>query len=144
VFSSGRDPVDAGLVASLNRPGGNVTGASSMSTELGIKRLGLLLELVPAAAHFALLVNPNSPNAEVSTRDAQAAAAAVGRQIDIVAASNIDEIDAAFANLTQKRVDSLLVSPDTLFTDRRAQVVTQAIADRDPLSRRENKRNSAD
>jgi putative tryptophan/tyrosine transport system substrate-binding protein len=82
---------------------------------------------VPAAAHFALLVNPNSPNAEVSTRDAQAAAAAVGRQIDIVAASNIDEIDAAFANLTQKRVDALLVSPDTLFTDRRAQVVTQAM-----------------
>jgi putative tryptophan/tyrosine transport system substrate-binding protein len=127
VFSSGQDPVHAGLVASLNRPGGNVTGASSMSAELGAKRLGLLLELVPGAAHFALLVNPNSPNAEVSTRDAQAAASAVGRQIDIVAASNNDEIDAAFASLVQKRVDALLVSPDTLFTNRRVQLVTQAI-----------------
>jgi putative ABC transport system substrate-binding protein len=96
VFSSGQDPVRDGLVASLNRPGGNVTGASSMSTELGAKRLALLLELVPSAARFALLINPNSPNAEVSTRDAQAAASAIGRQIDIVAAGNNDEIDAAF------------------------------------------------
>jgi putative tryptophan/tyrosine transport system substrate-binding protein len=124
VFGTGQDPVHAGIVASLNRPGGNVTGATSMSTELGAKRLGLLLELVPAAARFALLVNPNSPNAEVSTRDAQAAASANGRQIDIVTASNSDEIDAALANLAQRRVDALLVSPDALFTNRRVQLVT--------------------
>jgi putative ABC transport system substrate-binding protein len=127
VFSTGQDPVLAGIVASLNRPGGNVTGATSMSTELGAKRLELLLELVPAATRFALLVNPNSPNAEVSTRDAQTAASANGRQIDVVAASNSDEIDAALANLAQRRVDALVVSPDALFTDRRLQLVTQAL-----------------
>jgi putative tryptophan/tyrosine transport system substrate-binding protein len=127
VFSTGQDPVHAGIVVSLNRPGGNVTGATSMSTELGAKRLALLLELVPAAARFALLVNPNSPNAQASTRDAQAAASVHRRQIDIVAASNNDEIDAAFANLAQRRVDALLVSPDALFTNRRVQLVTQAI-----------------
>jgi putative tryptophan/tyrosine transport system substrate-binding protein len=127
VFSTGQDPVHAGIVASLNRPGGNVTGATSMSTELGAKRLALLLELVPAAVRFALLVNSDSPNVEVSTRDAQAAASAHGRQIDIVAASNSDEIDAAFANLAQRGVDALLVSPDALFTNRRVQLVTQAI-----------------
>jgi putative tryptophan/tyrosine transport system substrate-binding protein len=127
VFSTGQDPVHAGIVASFNRPGGNVTGATSMSTELGAKRLGLLLELVPAATRFGLLVNPNSPNAEVSTRDAQAAASVHGRQIDVVAASNNDEINAAFANLAQRRVDALLVSPDALFTNRRVQLVTQAM-----------------
>jgi putative tryptophan/tyrosine transport system substrate-binding protein len=127
VFSTGQDPVRAGIVASFNRPGGNVTGATSMSTELGAKRLGLLLELLPAAARFGLLVNPNSPNVEVSTRDAQAATSAFGRQIDIVAASNNDEIDVAFANLAQRRVDALLVSPDALFANRRVQLVTQAV-----------------
>ncbi len=127
VFSSGQDPVHAGLVVSLNRPGGNVTGASSMSADLGAKRLGLLHELVPNAAHFALLVNPNSPNAEVSTRDAQAAASAIGRQIEVLAAGNNDEIDTAIASSVLKRVDALLVSPDILFTNRRVQLVTQAM-----------------
>jgi putative tryptophan/tyrosine transport system substrate-binding protein len=127
VFSTGQDPVHLGIVASLHRPGGNVTGATSMSTELGAKRLELLLELVPGAARFALLVNPSSPNAEVSARDAQAAVSAIGRQIDIVAASNDDEIVAAYASLAQRRVDALLVSPDALFTNRRAQLVAQAL-----------------
>ena len=126
VFSSGQDPVDAGLVASFNRPGGNVTGASSMSADLGAKRLGLLYELVPRAARFALLVNPKSPNAEVSIRDAREGASALGRPIEILSAGNTEEIDGSFADLLSKRVDALLVSPDTLFTNRRVQLVAQA------------------
>ena len=113
VFSTGGDPVQVGLVASLNRPGGNVTGITNMNAELGAKRLGLLHELLPGAARFAVLVNPNSPNAESMITDVQAAASAIGRQIEVLTASTNREIDAAFASLVQKRADALLVSPPT-------------------------------
>ena len=100
VFSAGGDPVQTGLVASLNRPGGNVTGVSSMSGELGTKRVGLLQELVPrAAARLAALVNPNNPLAEAFVADIRAAASTIGRQIEVVTASTSRDIDRAFATL---------------------------------------------
>src|SRR5262245_48490963 len=140
VFGIGPDPVEIGLVASLNRPGGNITGVSSMNAELGAKRLGLLHELLPTAVRFAVLVNPNNRNAESLTRDAQATASAISRQVEILPASNTREIDAAFASLLQKRADALLVSPDPLFDSRRVQLVTLATHHRLPTiySFREN------
>jgi len=140
VFGIGPDPVEIGLVASLNRPGGNITGVSSMNAELGAKRLGLLHELLPTAVRFAVLVNPNNRNAEALTRDVQATASALNRQIDIIPASSTREIDAAFVSLSQKRADALLVSPDPLFDSRRVQLVTLATHHRLPTiySFREN------
>ena len=140
VLGIGPDPVEIGLVASLNRPGGNITGITSMNAELGAKRLGLLHELLPSAVRFAVLVNPNNRNAEPLTRDAQATASAIGREIEIFAASSAREIDAAFVSLLQKRADALLVSPDPLFDSRRVQLVTLATHHRLPTiySFREN------
>jgi putative ABC transport system substrate-binding protein len=140
VFGIGPDPVEIGLVASLNRPGGNITGITSMNAELGAKRLGLLHELLPSAVRFAVLVNPNNRNAEPLTRDAQATASAIGREIEIFSASSAREIDAAFVSLLQKRADALLVSPDPLFDSRRVQLVTLATHHRLPTiySFREN------
>ena len=140
VFGIGPDPVEIGLVASLNRPGGNITGVSSMNAELGAKRLGLLHELLPTAVRFAVLVNPNNRNAEALTRDAQATASALSRQVEIFPASSTREIDAAFVSLLQKRADALLVSPDPLFDSRRVQLVTLATHHRLPTiySFREN------
>jgi putative ABC transport system substrate-binding protein len=126
IFQIGGDPVQIGLVASFNRPGGNVTGIASMNVELGAKRLGLLHELLPAAARFAVLVNPDNPTSKSLITDAQAAASTIGRKIEALAAGTNREIDAAFATLPQKRTDALLVSPDTLFLDRRVQLVTLA------------------
>ena len=127
VFSAGGDPVQTGLVASLNRPGGNVTGVSSMSGELGAKRLGLLQELVPPAARFAVLVNPNNPLATAFVTDLRAAAAAIGRQIEVLTASTSHDIDTAFAMLVEKRrADALLVGLDPLFVSRRVQLATLA------------------
>jgi putative ABC transport system substrate-binding protein len=126
VFSAGGDPVQTGLVASLNRPGGNVTGVSSMSVELGAKRLGLLLELVPGAVRFAALVNPNNPLAEPFITDLRTAAAAIGRQMEILTAQRSRDIDAAFATLLEKRADALLIGLDPLFVSRRVQLATLA------------------
>ena len=124
IFSGGGNPVQTGLVASLNRPGGNVTGISSMNVELGAKRLGLLHELVPSAARFFVLINPKNPFAEAFVTDVQTAA--MGRQIEVVSASTNFDIDTAFAILVQKRADALLVSPDPLFVIRRVQLATLA------------------
>jgi putative tryptophan/tyrosine transport system substrate-binding protein len=128
VFITGADPVKAGLVASLNRPGGNVTGAVTMNAELGAKRLGLLQELLPAATRFAVLVNPNTPPvAEAVIADMQAAASAIGRQVDVLTAGTNRDIDTAFASAVQKRVDALVVSPDGFFSgNRRVQIVVLA------------------
>jgi putative ABC transport system substrate-binding protein len=126
VFSGGGDPVQTGLVASLNRPGGNVTGVSSMSGELGAKRLELLQELVPRAARFAVLVNPNNPLAEAFVTDVRAAAAAIGRQIEVFTAGTGRDIDTAFTMLLEKRADALQVGPDPLFVSRRVQLATLA------------------
>jgi len=127
VFETAADPVQVGLVASLNRPGANVTGVTNTGGELGAKRLGLLRELLPGAARFALLVNPNNPLlAEAWIKDTQPAAAAIGLQFEIVHASTPREIDAAFKSIAQNRIDALVVMPDNLFGTRRVQFATQA------------------
>jgi ABC-type uncharacterized transport system substrate-binding protein len=132
VFGVGGDPVQSGLVASLNRPGANITGITNLTAEVSTKRLGLAHELLPAARRFAVLVNPTSPNAELLIMEAQTAAAALGLSIDILAASNIEEIDAAFARLARSPPDALAVSGNTLFNNRRVQIVTLASHQRLP------------
>jgi putative ABC transport system substrate-binding protein len=125
VFTSGLDPVESGLVISLNRPGSNVTGVTTMSVDLGAKRFGLLIELLPRAKRIALLVNPDSTTTESVIADLRSAATATGHQIDVFSARSNREIDAAFANLAQKP-DAVMVAPDTLFSDRRVQLATLA------------------
>jgi putative ABC transport system substrate-binding protein len=128
VFSVGTDPVKIGLVASLNRPGGNATGINDLGLELGAKRLGLLHELLPGAARFGVLVNPDNPfMTESFVAELQTAASAIGRQIEVVTASTNGDIDTAFATLVKKRADALLVSPDPLFVTRRVQLITLAV-----------------
>jgi len=126
VFTAGSDPVRGGLVPSLNRPGGNITGVSSFIFDLEPKRLGLMRELRPNATTIAVLVNPNSTNAEMQVNDIQIAARSVGQQVDILNASTIREIDAAFARLAQMRVDALLVAADPTFFNRASQLVVLA------------------
>jgi putative ABC transport system substrate-binding protein len=115
VFVVGSDPVTAGLVASLNRPGGNLTGASILNVDVTPKRLELLHELVPTATIVALLVNPANPYSVPEALEAQAAAHALGLQLHVLNASNKNEIDTAFATLHQQRVDAFLVGADPLF-----------------------------
>jgi ABC-type uncharacterized transport system substrate-binding protein len=124
VFSIGLDPVQLGLVASLSRPGGNITGVNSMSNELVAKRLGLLHELLPTATRFAVLVNPKNPTTESLKKDVEVAAAAGGPQVEFFTASTGVDIDAAFVSLLQRRADALLVHPDNLFINRRVQLIT--------------------
>jgi putative ABC transport system substrate-binding protein len=127
VFSIGSDPVKAGLVASLNRPGGNLTGISFINAELTAKRIGLLHELLPEAKRFAVLINPDDQHTAAAViADAQAAAMAIGRHIEVVTANGNREIDAAFTSIVQKRVDALLIGPSPLFASRRAQMATLA------------------
>jgi putative ABC transport system substrate-binding protein len=125
VFETGGDPVQLGLVASLNRPGANITGVTNLARETVAKRVGLLHELLPRAARFAVLVNPKNP-LEASIKETQAAAEAIGRQLEILTASTDGEIDSAFTSIAQKRVESLLIVPDNLFSTRRVQLVIQA------------------
>jgi putative ABC transport system substrate-binding protein len=132
VFGTGADPVRVGLVATLNRPGGNVTGIVSYNNELAAKQLGLLHELVPGAARFALLANPNNPSVEESITNLRAAALTIGAQIEIVSVGTTRDIDTVFATLVQKQVDALLASPDPLLTSSRAQVITLAARHRVP------------
>ena len=128
VFSIGTDPVKLGLVASLNRPGGNATGISDFGVEIAAKRLGLLHELLPTATRFGVLVNPDNPYlTESFVTELQTAASAIERQIEVVTASTNGDIDTAFATLIKKRADALLISPDALFTTRRVQLITLAV-----------------
>jgi putative tryptophan/tyrosine transport system substrate-binding protein len=120
------DPKKLGLVASLNRPGGNATGVNFLVAELGSKQLGLLHEMVPAARRVGLLVNPNIPLTESVTRDVAAAAASTGLQLDIVEASNSREIETAFATLVRKKAAALLVGPAPVMLSRRLQIATLA------------------
>jgi putative tryptophan/tyrosine transport system substrate-binding protein len=119
VFIAAEDPVRRGLVASLARPGGNLTGVNFLSAELVPKRLQLLRELVPAAAKVAVLVNPTGSTPEVTVKDAEAAARAIGLQIRVLEASTSREIDVAFATLVRERVDVLFVGTDSFFSARR-------------------------
>jgi len=127
VFGIGSDPVQEGLVASLARPGGNVTGVAWQSGELGAKRLALLHELLPKAMRVVLLVNPNNPLTAPIVADVQTAAPSVGVQIEVMTATNNREIDSAFAGLAQKRIDALLVGADALFHGRRIQIALLAV-----------------
>ncbi len=127
VFSFGDDPVRAGLVASLARPGGNLTGINFLATELVAKRLELLRELVPGAARVAVLVNPANPTfTGTTTRDVDAAARAMGLQIRFLNASTSGEIDAAFGTFVNDRPDAVFVGGDAFFTSRRVQLATLA------------------
>jgi putative ABC transport system substrate-binding protein len=126
VFVSGGDPVAEGLVASLARPGSNLTGVTLINVELMAKRIELLSEVVPQAAVIALLVNPNSPQTERILRDVQEAALAKGVQLQILDASTESEIDAAFASLVQLQAGALVVVADAFFFSRREQLVALA------------------
>jgi putative ABC transport system substrate-binding protein len=127
VFNAGGDPVATGLVASLNRPGGNVTGVSSLTGELGAKRLGLLHELVPGAKHIAIMVDPITLFAKSTIEESQAAGAGIGVEIDAFTARTNREIDDAFARMVQQRSEALVVAPATLFSIRRVQITSLAM-----------------
>jgi putative tryptophan/tyrosine transport system substrate-binding protein len=126
VFGIPGDPVKLGLVASLNRPGGNATGFNVMNGEIGAKQIGLLHDLVPNAARFGVLLNPNSPDAEQVIADLRSAASAIGRPVEAFYAGVVRDIDPAFASMAEKRVDALLIGADPLFGNRRVQLAILA------------------
>jgi putative tryptophan/tyrosine transport system substrate-binding protein len=132
VFLMGDDPVKFGLVTSLNRPGGNLTGVSFLAPALEAKRVELLRELVPTAGTIAVLVNPNSPGAEGRLRDVREAAGLLGQQFSIVNASSEGDIEVAFANVVQQRAGALIVVSDPFFTSRRDQLTALAAGHRIP------------
>jgi len=123
VFMNAADPVSIGLVANLSRPGGNITGVTTISTELGAKRLGLLRELVPSAASIALLMNPSRPGVDAQMAQAQESAQALGLPMHIVKAGSERDFDAAFQTVVQLQAGALVVAPDALFTGLREQIV---------------------
>jgi putative ABC transport system substrate-binding protein len=126
VFSTGADPVQLGLVASLNRPGGNLTGVNAFVAEFGAKGLALLHELVPHAATIGFLENANNPVFELTTRDVLAAASVIGIKVQILKARTDREIDAAFASLVQAQIGALLVGTDSFFMSRAEQLAALA------------------
>ena len=126
VFTVGGDPVKIGLVASLNRPGGNATGVSLLTTVPEAKRLGLLYELVPNAALIGVLINPNYQGAEAQSREVQDAARAIDRPIEIAMAGNDRQLEAAFGTLVQQHADALLVGADPFFGTRRDRIIALA------------------
>jgi ABC-type uncharacterized transport system substrate-binding protein len=134
VFVIGEDPVEVGLVSTLNRPGGNVTGLSNFMNLLGAKRLELLAETVPNANALALLVNPNNPNAEPDTRSLQAAAQALGRRIEVLKAASERELETAFAAIAEQRLGALFVNIDSFFAAHADQLVALAARQRVPAS----------
>jgi len=127
VFSTAVDPVSEGLVASLNRPGGNVTGVTNLGVELVQKQVEMLHQMVPNATVIAVLVNPIQPFAEAATKDARVAGRALGLQIHIAHASSERDINAAFATLTQVRAGGLVICPDPFSFSRRAQIAALAL-----------------
>ena len=126
VFVIGGDPVMFGIVAGLSRPGGNITGITLFGIELAAKRLGLLLELVPAATIIGVLANPNNPISEPQLTDLQAAARTLGRQLLVLKASTENDFAAVFSAIDQQHIDALVVAADPFFDDRRAQLVSLA------------------
>jgi len=126
VISVGIDPVQLGLVGSLNRPGGNVTGTAVLTVELGAKKLEMLHELLPTAAAIALLVNPTNPNVESETRVVQDAARLLGLHLHVLHASTESQIDAAFGALVELRASALIVGVEPFLNDSRAQIVALA------------------
>jgi putative ABC transport system substrate-binding protein len=135
VFQVAVDPVEAGLVASLDRPGGNVTGITNLNLEVGPKRLELMHELIPNATDFALLVNPASRFvAETLSRDMPPAAQAFGKRLHILRASTERDIDAAFAEIARLKASALIISPDSFFTDRARQLAALSLQHRVPAA----------
>jgi ABC-type uncharacterized transport system substrate-binding protein len=135
VFVIGGDPVVFGIVASLNRPGGNITGVTLLGTaELAAKRLGLLLELVPAAGAIGVLANPTNPISKPQLTELETAVRSVGRQIHILIASSEGDFETAFTALEQQHIDALIVAADPFFDDRRTQLVALAARHRVPVS----------
>jgi len=130
VFTTGSDPVSLGMVASLNRPGGNVTGVTAMSVELGPKSLELLHEIVPGAGKIGLLVNPDNAGIDVMRRLTQAEAGRLGLEVVVVDAGSANEINIAFATLAQQGVGALVVGSDAVFIARREQVAALALKHR--------------
>jgi putative tryptophan/tyrosine transport system substrate-binding protein len=126
VFTTGDDPVSIGLVASLNRPGGNLTGVSLFASRLGPKRLGLLQEMMPSASRIGVLVNPTIPNGEDEAQEIEKAARGVGVEILAVSASKADDLDGAFSTLSQQGARALIVGADTFFTRHRNQIAILA------------------
>src|SRR6516162_5143421 len=129
VFTSGEDPITLGLVASYNRPGGNVTGVALLVDVLGAKRLGLLREIVPAATLIAVLLNPIWPTFDTQLNDVQQAARALGQQIHVLRANTEREIDAAFDTAKEVRARAMMIGPSQFFTVRRDQIVGHAARD---------------
>jgi putative tryptophan/tyrosine transport system substrate-binding protein len=127
VFTIGGDPVEIGLVASLSRPGGNVTGITNLNVEVGPKRLELLHELVPGAAAIAFLVNPTNPSAEGEARDLQKAARTLGLQIHVLHASTERDFDTVFASLGQLRAGGLMIAADAFFASRRERLAALSL-----------------
>jgi ABC-type uncharacterized transport system substrate-binding protein len=133
IFGVGEDPVQLGLVASIARPGGNATGINFQTSEVAAKRLLFLHDMLPKASRIAVLVNPqNTSIAKSTARDLQKAAPTMGLQVQILNASTIGEVDAAFATIVRERADALFVAPDAFFGSRRAQLVTLSSRDRIP------------
>jgi putative tryptophan/tyrosine transport system substrate-binding protein len=126
VFTVGSDPVKLGLVASFNRPGGNVTGVSFLTVELAAKRLGLLHELVPRVTTIAALVNPTSANSENQVKELREAARALGLELHVLSASSERDIDTVFASMLQTRIGALVVAADPFFNARREELVALA------------------
>jgi putative ABC transport system substrate-binding protein len=129
VFTSGLDPIQIGLVASFNRPAGNITGVYTLTGEMPVKSLELLHELVPAAASIGLLINPSNPNLSeaVVVKDVEAAARTLGKQIQVVEASSDAQIDAAFATLARSRAGALVIVADVFYNDRRERIAALAL-----------------
>jgi putative tryptophan/tyrosine transport system substrate-binding protein len=127
VFEVGVDPAEMGLITSLSRPGGNMTGVANLNLELGPKKLELLHELVPTATNIGLLVNPANPNNEIRSKDMQAAARTLGVELDVLRASTERDIDEMFASLVQARVGALVINPDPFFTSRMEQLVALTV-----------------
>ena len=134
VFMSGVDPIAGGLVTSLNRPGGNLTGVSNFNTSLTAKRLEMLQQVVPRATTIAILVNSKSPAALTTEVETRAAAQALGVGLDVLAASTEEEIDQAFATAVQRGAGALLIQGDAFFNSRRAQLIGLAARHRLPVN----------
>jgi len=134
VFGFGGDPIETGLVSSLEHPGGNITGVTSTTTGMGSKRLGLLRDLLPRATRVAVLVDPNDDAMVVKSMiaDVRGAAIAIGREIEVFYAGSVGDIDTAFANLVGKRSEVLLVSPSSFFSSQRTQIAALAAQRRVP------------
>jgi len=132
VFTIGADPVRFGLVASLNRPGGHVTGVSLLSSVLGAKRVALLHELAPGVSRVVLLMNPTNPNADAEQKDAQAGAQKLGLETIVLNARNAKEIEAAFEEFVRAKGEAFITATDPILLDRREQIVSFATHQRVP------------